>query len=129
MRSPVIAAAAALPLLGAACGGDGSAQGTTPAADGSASIVGVWERETTCTELVRVLNEAGLGRRAAEFVAGNGFVPGVERVDQLDDPSSPCEHAVPRTHSHFFTPAGAFGSRDWNGEDVDDGTTASTERP
>ena len=25
-------------------------------------------------------------------------------------------------HSHFFTKSGAFGSLDWNGEQVDDGT-------
>ena len=28
----------------------------------------------------------------------------------------------PRKHSHFFTKDGRFGSLDWNGEDVDDGT-------
>ena len=88
----------------------------------STSIVGVWERETTCAELVRALEQAGLGARAAEFVAGNGFVPGVQSPEQLDDPSRPCEGAVPRRHSHFFTEDGAFGSRDWNGDDVDDGS-------
>ena len=56
-----------------------------------------------------------------EFVAGNGFIPhrsgrpGANRLEQ------PCKGAVPRVHSHFFTEEGEFGSRDWNGQDVDDG--------
>jgi hypothetical protein len=37
-------------------------------------------------------------------------------------PARPCKGAVPRKHSHFFTADGKFGSRDWNGEQVDDGT-------
>ena len=57
-----------------------------------------------------------------EFVAGNGFIPGIG----VDDPEridleQPCKGAVPRVHSHFFTEEGEFGSRDWNGQDVDDG--------
>jgi len=57
-----------------------------------------------------------------EFVAGNGFIPGIG----VDDPEhidieQPCKGAVPPVHSHFFTEDGEFGSRDWNGEDVDDG--------
>ncbi len=86
------------------------------------AIVGEWERETTCAELLRALKQARLGDLAAELVAGAGFVPGVQSADQLEDPSRPCEGAVPRKHSHFFTEDGAFGSRDWNGEEVDDGT-------
>ena len=53
---------------------------------------------------------------------GNGFVPGVRTADQIDDPAHPCAGAVPRRHSHFFTDDGLFGSLDWNGEQVDDGT-------
>jgi hypothetical protein len=57
-----------------------------------------------------------------EFVAGNGFIPGigVEDPEQVDV-ERPCRGAVPRVHSHFFTEDGEFGSRDWNGDDVDDG--------
>jgi hypothetical protein len=33
-----------------------------------------------------------------------------------------CAGAVPRTHAHFFTEDGLFGSLDWNGDQVDDGT-------
>jgi hypothetical protein len=34
----------------------------------------------------------------------------------------PCEGAVPLKHSHFFTTEGLFGSRDAEGDQVDDGT-------
>jgi hypothetical protein len=33
----------------------------------------------------------------------------------------PCRGALPRTHSHFFTESGQFGSLDWLGGQVDDG--------
>jgi hypothetical protein len=129
MRSVAIVVAAALPLLGGACGGDSAEEGTsTPAtttavATGSAQeIVGEWERETTCVELVQALRDAGMDELVDEFVAGNGFIPGVgvEDPEQIDV-EQPCKGAVPRLHSHFFTEDGEFGSRDWTGEDVDDG--------
>jgi hypothetical protein len=84
--------------------------------------VGEWQRTTTCAQLVQALEQAGLGKLAPEAVAGNGFVPGITTPDQLADPARPCKGAVPRKHSHFFTADGKFGSRDWNGEQVDDGT-------
>jgi hypothetical protein len=129
VRTCAIVVSAALLISIAGCGG-GSSDEETPAGDTTTSvdagtaetIVGEWERDTTCAELVRGLRQAGIGSRTAEFVAGNGFVPGVRSADQLDDPSRPCKGAVPRKHSHFFTADGRFGSRDWNGEDVDDGT-------
>lgn len=129
MRAVAIVVAAALPLLGGACGGasteeDTSAPATTTAvATGSAQeIVGEWERETTCDELVQALRDAGMDELVDEFVAGNGFIPGIS-VDEPEqiDPNDPCKGAVPRVHSHFFTEDGEFGSRDWNGEDVDEG--------
>lgn len=86
------------------------------------ALAGTWERETRCEELVSALTEAGLEQWVLEAVAGNGFVPGVRTPDQIADPSDPCEGAVPRTHAHFFTEDGLFGSLDWNGEQVDDGT-------
>ncbi len=36
--------------------------------------------------------------------------------------SAPCIGAIDRQHSHFFTRGGQFGSLDWNGGQVDDGT-------
>jgi hypothetical protein len=92
--------------------------------DGSPAqgLVGTWARETRCEELVSALTEAGLEEWVVEFVAGNGFVPGVRSPDQIADRSKPCDGAVSREHSHFFTDDGRFGSLDWNGEPVDDGT-------
>jgi hypothetical protein len=73
-------------------------------------------------ELVSALTDAGLEQWVLESVAGNGFVPGVTSPDQIADPASPCDGAVPREHSHFFTEDGRFGSLDWNGDAVDEGT-------
>lgn len=40
----------------------------------------------------------------------------------LADPTHPCKGAIPRRHSHFVTSDGQFGSRDENGNQVDEGT-------
>jgi len=69
-----------------------------------------------------MLTQAGLDGWVSEVVVGEGFVPGVRKPDQLADPANPCKGAVPREHSHFFTEDGRFGSLDWNGDTVDDGT-------
>jgi hypothetical protein len=85
-------------------------------------LVGTWQRTTTCAELSAALTKARLQKFVLEFVAGNGFVPGVTTPDQISDPMHPCLKSVPRKHSHFFTKRGDFGSRDWHGQRVDDGT-------
>jgi hypothetical protein len=135
-RHAVVLAVAALSLVG--CGGDPD-EGLTPqAAGGNTSaapaesepsstgddvpaLVGEWSRTTTCQQRADALEAAGLGRFAAEHAAGDGFVPGVTSVDQLADPKHPCQDAVPQVHSHFFTADGQFGSRDAQGNQVDDG--------
>jgi hypothetical protein len=86
------------------------------------SLVGTWSRVTTCAEQLKALSRPGMERWAVEMVVGNGFIPGARSVSQLKDPAHPCKGAVPRKHSHFFTKDGRFGSLDWNGEPVDDGT-------
>ena len=88
----------------------------------SDSLVGTWSRVTTCAEQLEALSRPGMERYAVEMVVGNGFIPGVRSANQLSDPARPCLGAVPRKHSHFFTKDGKFGSLDWNGEPVDDGT-------
>ena len=125
-------AVVALFVVAAACGSSDPAPppppnldmpaSPTPDATGAEAIVGTWERENTCQETVSALRDAGLDRWVLEMVAGNGFVPGVTTPEQIADPQDPCAGAVPREHSHFFTEEGAFGSTDWNGEPVDDGT-------
>jgi hypothetical protein len=117
----VLSAAFAVLLIG--CGGDtGTDAANSVQASSTDPIVGEWQRTTTCAELVEALERAGLDKLAPEAVAGTGFVPGVTTPEQLADPARPCKGAVPRRHSHFFTQNGQFGSRDWNGEQVDDGT-------
>ena len=86
-------------------------------------VVGTWTANTTCLAQYNALMKwPGLRKYAKEMVVGNGFIPGVRQVSQLKDPARPCLGAVPRKHSHFFTKAGAFGSLDWTGEQVDDGS-------
>jgi hypothetical protein len=88
-------------------------------------VVGTWTATTTCAgQYAALMRWPGLRKYAVEMVVGNGFIPGVQSPDQLQDPMHPCRGAVPRKHSHFFTKNGTFGSRDWTGEQVDDGTYA-----
>jgi hypothetical protein len=86
----------------------------------STALVGRWERVTTCQELVTALERAGLRATAPAMLAGNGLVTGTPK--QLARKAEICKGAVPRRHSHFFTAAGQFGSIDYNGKQVDDGT-------
>ena len=51
-----------------------------------------------------------------------GTVPGAEGPEAVEDPAEPCRDAVPLRHSHFFTEDGQFGSRDQDGNQVDEGT-------
>jgi hypothetical protein len=109
----------------AGSGAGGTARAQPSSATGAAAqsrLVGTWQRVTTCAELTAALRTAGLQKFVVEAVAGNGFIPGVTRPDQIADPGRPCRGAVPRKHSHFFTKDRRFGSLDWRGEPVDDGT-------
>ena len=123
-KSTPRARSAALLLLGVVAATGLGASGASVGAAGAEprSLVGEWERVTTCSDLVRRLEAAGFHEMALEAAAGNGFIPGVTSVEDLADPSHPCRGAIPRRHSHFFTSDGLFGSRDWNGEQVDGGT-------
>jgi hypothetical protein len=112
-------------LLIAALGAVFAGVVTVPAAATSSAaranaLVGRWERVTTCQDLVSALTKAGLRTTAPTMLAGNGLVAGTPR--QLARKVNICKGAVPRRHSHFFTAAGMFGSIDYNGKQVDDGT-------
>jgi hypothetical protein len=98
-----------------------SGVGYSASSQSAASLVGTWARTTTCAELTTALRRAGVTKLVNEMVAGNGFVPGVRSPDQLRNPAKPCLGAVPRKHSHFFRKNRAFGSLDWDGDQVDDG--------
>jgi hypothetical protein len=93
---------------------------TSPSPAASA-LVGEWQRLQKCSELEQVMTKAGLHDVLLEFIAGDGWIPDVTKVSQIKDPTHPCVGSVDRTHSHFFTADGQFGSRDANGQQVDDG--------
>jgi hypothetical protein len=61
-------------------------------------------------ELATALTRAGMKKRVLEAIAGNGFIPGVTSPDQIVDPAN------------LFTKSREFGSLDWRGQPVDDGT-------
>jgi hypothetical protein len=124
--------ATSLTLLMAACGGgDGESGGTsatsgapaTTAAAAVAPLVGEWRRTHRCEEVPEILREAGFNEQVVlENIAGNGFLPGVSSPSQIADVKQPCRGAVPLVHSHFFTADGQYGSKDQNGQQIDDGT-------
>jgi len=86
----------------------------------SPAVVGEWVRVQKCTELVGNLEKAGLRMWALKFVAEDGWIPGISKPKQIKDPTHPCRGSVARKHSHFFTADGQFGSRDENGQQVDE---------
>jgi hypothetical protein len=75
-----------LPLADDGFAGQSASDEPAPSA-----LLGTWQRETRCQELVSALTDAGLDRWVLEFVAGNGFVPGVTSPDQIADPANPCD--------------------------------------
>jgi hypothetical protein len=119
-------------LATTACGGGSGAVSTTLAAPStsvttesrSAGLVGRWERVTRCEEVVSDLAKAGLAPLAQYAWIGQTSSTGLSSfASGSPKPTSahPCRGALPRTHSHFFTDSGQFGSLDWLGGQVDDG--------
>jgi hypothetical protein len=84
--------------------------------------VGEWVGVHDCERIVTMLTRAGLSEFLADAVYGNGLVAGDPQASGLKDPAHPCDGAIQRQHSHFFTASGGFGSKDFNGERVDDGS-------
>ncbi len=112
---------AALALLVAVAGFSAAVVRATP----KAGFVGRWQRVVTCPELVSDLKKAGLGALAPYAWQGqtsasgkSSFKPGSPKPTM----SHPCTGAIARLHSHFFNQQGRFGSLDWEGGQVDDGT-------
>jgi hypothetical protein len=54
-----------------------------------------------------------------EWLDGEAYIPGTR--EEIAARQDTCEGDVPRAHSHFFTAAGRFGSRDRHGATVDSG--------
>ena len=136
-RAPLTGAAVAVfaaAIVTAACssnsatsppaGTSHSPTATPSASNEAAGLAGRWERVTTCQELVSELDKAGLGPLAPNAWLGqtssNGlssYAPGSPKPTK----AHPCTGALSRTHSHFFSPSGHFGSLDWLGGQVDNG--------
>lgn len=101
-----------------------ASQSASLSATRDTSLVGRWQRTSTCQELVSALRKAGLGVLAPYAWQGQtsstgitSFKPGSPKPTK----TQPCTGALARLHSHFFTAQGQFGSLDWLGGQVDDG--------
>jgi hypothetical protein len=96
-----------------------------PSASGSSAtpaIVGEWVGTHDCARIVKMLTDAGLQENLGDAIYGNGLVPGADtNTKTVKDVAHVCDNAVQRKHSHFFTADGQFGSKDFNGQQVDDG--------
>jgi hypothetical protein len=99
-----------------------SASASASPAPSQASIVGEWVGVHDCERIVAMLRGAKLEEFLPDAIYGNGLVAGDPQASALTDPEHPCEGAIQRKHSHFFTASGEFGSKDFNGQRVDDGT-------
>ena len=114
----------ALALSCAACGTQPSSSpsaeesvvpSTAPPAD--SALVGEWVRTQDCETQLAAFEAAGIADTHAASITGNWV-----GEDASPDPANLCAGArPPEQHSHFFTDAGQFGSRDANGQQVDDG--------
>ena len=91
---------------------------TSPSTEGpTTELIGSWHRAQTCAEMLAAFQEAGLAESHVGWLQGNFF--GGEPGPASGDPCAGAEG--PLEHDHFFTDAGAFGSHDENGEEVDHG--------
>jgi hypothetical protein len=93
-----------------------SSASASPAASPNA-IVGEWVRTASCDDALAAFVQAGLADQVPAWVIGNFVGEGASAA-----PGKECANARPAVpHSHFFTADGRFGSRDENGQDVDEG--------
>jgi hypothetical protein len=130
MKATICLLLVAMVVLAAGCGGSTESaeepSGQSTATDSTTSdstsdappLVGRWERVNECPQLVKALNQAGLGA-IAPSVAGDYFPEASPK--QLARKDDLCTGAEPFVHSHFFDDAGMFGSLDENEDQVDDG--------
>jgi hypothetical protein len=122
-------------LLIAACGTSGptvarttsprsvSSSPTATAAPSSsaAPIVGDWTRVQSCQDQLAAFQAAGLAETHGTWITDNWFAAGASPPTSGDL----CAGAkAPVEHSHFFTADRQFGSRDEDGQQVDDGDYA-----
>jgi hypothetical protein len=92
---------------------------TVSRAGATDTIVGRWEAIRKCDDVVRALNEQGLGALAPSVVGD--YFPNAT-YEELAAKDDVCSGAKPQIHYHFFTADGFFGSLDQHENQVDDGT-------
>jgi hypothetical protein len=112
-------------LLAISAGAGMAASASAVTATAASPLVGRWERVVTCQELVAELRKAGLGVTAPYAWLGQTSSTGESSfLHRSPKPTKahPCTGAIPRHHSHFFSASGRFGSLDWKGGQVDDGS-------
>ena len=81
------------------------------------ALLGEWVRVQSCEEQLASFEEAGLAESHVMWISGNWI-----GEEASPTPGKECEGArPPEEHSHFFTEDGRFGSRDAQGQQVDDG--------
>ena len=80
-------------------------------------LVGAWVRLQSCEEQLAAFEQAGLAQTHVMWIAGNWV-----GEEASPAPGMECDGArAAEEHSHFFTADGRFGSRDAQGQQVDDG--------
>ncbi len=124
MRIRLLTGVVLVSLTVAACADDSTttepteAPATSSSTEGSTTeLIGSWHRAQTCAEMLAAFQEAGLAESHVGWLQGNFF--GGDPGPASGDPCAGAEG--PLEHDHFFTDAGAFGSHDENGEEVDHG--------
>jgi len=83
------------------------------------SIVGRWQQDHRCQQLVDALDALQLAALAPGMV-GDYFPD--QTPEELSAKPDLCSGARPLQHSHFFTASELFGSLDQDWNQVDDGT-------
>ena len=96
--------------------------GSTSASPDVPALVGEWSRTTTCQQRADALGGGRTGALRRRARRRRRWSRADHERAQLEDPKHPCQRAVPIKHSHFFTAEGLFGSRDAEGNQVDDGS-------
>ncbi len=124
LRNRILTGVVLVSLTVAACADDSTTTEPTEAPATSSStegptteLIGSWHRAQTCAEMLAAFQEAGLAESHVGWLQGNFF--GGDPGPASGDPCAGAEG--PLEHDHFFTDAGAFGSHDENGEEVDHG--------
>ncbi len=114
---PSLVAVSAAPSMVPVSPAAAASQASASARPSSSVIVGSWTRVQSCQAMRAAFIKAGLADQVQSLVVPN-FVPQGAAAPSGHE----CDNAgAPVAHTHFFTADGRFGSRDQNGQQVDDG--------